>query len=405
MALTQPGLRQSARFASPERTRATLGAVRLVFSCLVLAALAPSLQEARSSDAMTPVVDDAPRIARHDLRVGSGGQQRALVRAVRDLAENRLDVDALPGDTPITVWAVDGDIVSFQIGAADGAFAARVDAAGAQRWVFDDGTSLDGPVLARPVRYQAISSKIGVREHPIRKRTRFHAGTDYAAPIGTPIRAIADGTVTKAARSWTAGKFLVLRHDDGVETKYMHLDTRAPGLEEGGRVRQGEVIGTVGMTGRVTGPHLHFEMRDRWRTPLDPSVQRYPAATVVDAGTLRAFSLRQQLLQTFRADGSRDVLHPLVVARDGLQKQASGDAGTHAFLPPLAGLRGPGARARLTPPPSRRRRRAIAATLPPLFDDVTSAQMADELCARSVQLAADLSAGSPAPNSSRRLPW
>jgi hypothetical protein len=328
---------------------------------MALAALVPSFDADPMSDAMAPVVTDDPIVQRHDTYAGAPAPHRRWVRGVRDLAENRLDIDALPWGTPIAVWTVDNDIIAFHVASDDGgSFAARIDDHGVQRWIFDDGTSLDGPMLARPVRYQAISSRIGVREHPIRHRTRFHAGTDYAAPVGTPIRAVANGVVTKAARNWTAGRFVVIAHDDGHETKYLHMDARAPGIEEGVRVRQGEVIGTVGKTGRVTGAHLHFEMRDRWRTPIDPSVARWPAASVVvDPRKLRAFALRQELLLTFRAGGSRDVLHPLIITRDGLWGHSAESDTSHAFLPPFGAVRRHGARARRTPLPARRRGRVI----------------------------------------------
>ena len=117
--------------------------------------------------------------------------------------------------------------------------------------------------------FNSSASRVGVREHPVTHLIRWHAGTDYAAPIGTPVRAAGDGVVTKWTRSWTGGKLLVIKHDDGYETKYMHLDDKMPNIAEGVRVHEGQQIAFVGKTGRVTGPHLHFEVRDRWYTPLD----------------------------------------------------------------------------------------------------------------------------------------
>lgn len=352
----------------------------------------------RPSAPMRPVLDDDPQIVRRELRAGSGGAERKWVRAVRDLTENRIDVDSLPWEARVTVWSVDDEVVAFELPAVAPAelgahgrrivgttFAARVDVNGAQRWIFDDGSTLDGPMLARPVRYQAISSKIGIREHPIRKKTKFHAGTDYAAPIGTPIRAISDGVIIRSKKTWSAGNFLVIRHDDGHETKYLHMDQKARGMDEGVRVRQGEIIGTVGKTGRVTGPHLHFEMRDRWGTPLDPIEITYPASDVVrDEDALRVFALRRDLLQLVRADGTRDVLHPLVVTREGVQRHTPVTEETRAFVPCVAPVRGPGARARLTPAPSRRRRRIV--TEQAVFDEVAGG---DALCERAIRLAAE----------------
>lgn len=379
--------------------------VRFAPLALLFAVIAPPPVDALApSDAlppsapMKPVLEDDPQIVRRDLRAGTGGTDRKWVRAVRDLAESRVDVDSLPWEAPITVWSVDDEVVAFEVPALAPAelgthgrrivgttFAARVDVNGAQRWIFDDGSTLDGPMLSRPVRYQAISSKIGIREHPIRKKTKFHAGTDYAAPIGTPIRSIADGVIIRSKKTWSAGNFLVIRHDDGHETKYLHMDQKARGMDEGVRVRQGEIIGTVGKTGRVTGPHLHFEMRDRWGTPLDPVEIIYPASDVVrDERALRVFALRRDLLELVKADGTRDVLNPLVVTREGVERHAPLTEETRAFVPCVAPVRGPGARARLTPPPSRRRKRIV--TEQPVFDEAAGG---DALCERAVRLAAE----------------
>ncbi len=383
----------------------TVSFVRFAPLALLIAVMAPLPVDAITasdgkapSDPMTPVLESDPHIVRRELRAGAGGTDRKWVRAVRDLTENRIDVDSLPWEAPITVWSVDDEVVAFEVPAQAPAelgtherrlegtlYAARVDVNGAQRWIFDDGTTLDGPMLSRPVRYQAISSKIGIREHPIRKKVKFHAGTDYAAPIGTPIRSIADGLIIRSKKTWSAGNFLVIRHDDGHETKYLHMDQKARGTDEGVRVRQGEVIGTVGKTGRVTGPHLHFEMRDRWGTPLDPVEIAYPASGVVsDEDALRVFALRRDLLKLVKADGTRDVLHPLVVTRESVEHHEPVVVERRAFVPCVAPVRGPGARARLTPPPARRRRRVV--TEQPVFDEAAAG---DALCERAVRLAAE----------------
>ena len=110
----------------------------------------------------------------------------------------------------------------------DISFKRIVDDGGAVRWIFDDGSSLDGAHMARMVRYQAVSSKMGYREHPIRRKLKWHAGTDFAAPIGTPVRAFADGTILKADKNWVSGRFIAIKHDDGHVSKYLHLDAFAP---------------------------------------------------------------------------------------------------------------------------------------------------------------------------------
>lgn len=104
-----------------------------------------------------------------------------------------------------------------------------------------------------------ISSGYGYRVHPITKKWSMHRGVDIAAPIGTPIYAITDGQVTMARRNGSAGNEIRIKHGNGIESRYLHIDKRT--VKVGDKVRAGQLIGTVGDTGRVTGPHLHFELR------------------------------------------------------------------------------------------------------------------------------------------------
>jgi murein DD-endopeptidase MepM/ murein hydrolase activator NlpD len=377
--------------------------VRLaVVPALALLAPLPVAMPPPPSSPMAPVLEDGPRILRRDMVVSAGADDLRWVRGVRDLAENRFDLETLPPDTPLSVWTVDEKIIAFSVAHAydEGeTFAAQIDTGTSRRWVFHDGTSLEGPMRARLLDYRAVTSKIGLREHPVRKRVRFHSGTDYAAPIGTPVLAFADGVVRKSARNWSAGKYIVLKHDDGHETRYLHLAHQAAGIKEGARVRQGQVIGAVGKTGRVTGPHLHFEIRDRWHTPIDPIAMRWPARLHVDdARALAALHLRRELLLSFDVTGRPALDHPLTApaARLAGHRAPVDDAGV--ALPPLAAIRTSEVRARLTPPLRRRlkrprRGRAAAADSPVgLFDDVQAA-LADPLLHRAVQLSLDFENG------------
>ncbi|MBP6844664.1 MAG: peptidoglycan DD-metalloendopeptidase family protein [Kofleriaceae bacterium] len=114
-------------------------------------------------------------------------------------------------------------------------------------------TTFVAPAIGR------YSSDFGERVHPVTHAESFHEGLDIAAPVGAPARAAAAGTVTKAGPAGTYGNLVVLRHADGSETRYAHLATVE--VEPGQRLEAGEPLGTVGATGRVTGPHLHFEVR------------------------------------------------------------------------------------------------------------------------------------------------
>ncbi len=113
--------------------------------------------------------------------------------------------------------------------------------------------------LKSPVKYSRISSRFNLRRfHPVLRRTKAHLGTDYAAPRGTPIFAVADGVVTKASRTRGNGNFVKIKHDDTYQTQYLHMNRHGKGIRPGVHVKQGEVIGYVGSTGLATGPHVCF---------------------------------------------------------------------------------------------------------------------------------------------------
>ncbi|MDP9202192.1 MAG: M23 family metallopeptidase [Gemmatimonadota bacterium] len=123
------------------------------------------------------------------------------------------------------------------------------------------GTSLRASFLRAPVAFRRITSIFGARKHPIFGQWRNHTGTDYAAPQGTPIRAIGDGVVVFAGRKGGYGNVVDIRHHNGMVSRYGHMRNFAPGMRSGTRVTMGSTIGYVGMTGWATGPHLHFEIR------------------------------------------------------------------------------------------------------------------------------------------------
>jgi murein DD-endopeptidase MepM/ murein hydrolase activator NlpD len=124
-----------------------------------------------------------------------------------------------------------------------------------------DGSSMQGMFLRSPLRYTRISSNFTRRRfHPILKRYHPHLGIDYAAPRGTPVRSVAEGTVTWAGRKGANGNLIIVRHHNGYQSYYLHLARFAPGLRRNKRVTQGQIIGYVGSTGRSTGPHLCFRL-------------------------------------------------------------------------------------------------------------------------------------------------
>src|SRR5918996_2897034 len=115
-------------------------------------------------------------------------------------------------------------------------------------------------LMLKPVDRGRLSSGFGIRYHPILKTRQMHPGIDWAAPPGTPVRAAGDGLVVAAERFGAYGYYVRIEHGRGVATSYAHLQRYAPGLRPGRLVRQGDLIGRVGSTGRATGPHLHYEV-------------------------------------------------------------------------------------------------------------------------------------------------
>lgn len=116
-------------------------------------------------------------------------------------------------------------------------------------------------VIYNPVKGARMSSQFGYRHHPILKKRKLHKGMDFAAPIGTPVRAAADGKIVKAKFNGGYGHYIRIKHKDGsMETAYAHLSRYKRGLKAGQMVKKNEIIGYVGTSGRSTGPHLHFEL-------------------------------------------------------------------------------------------------------------------------------------------------
>jgi murein DD-endopeptidase MepM/ murein hydrolase activator NlpD len=131
---------------------------------------------------------------------------------------------------------------------------------GGSRYFDASGKSLQAAFLRAPVAFRRITSMFGSRRHPIFGTWRRHTGTDYAAAIGTPIRAIGDGVVIFAGRRGGYGNAVDIRHANGMVSRYGHMRNFATGTRAGSRVTMGSTIGYVGMTGSATGPHLHFEI-------------------------------------------------------------------------------------------------------------------------------------------------
>lgn len=179
--------------------------------------------------------------------------------------------DPRPGDEFAIVYerrvSSDGDVrfgrvLSARMDIQGTAHSAYVmpDENGMDRYYDETGRSLHRAFLMYPVQFRRIASSFSRRRfHPVLKRYRAHLGYDFAADIGTEIRATGDGTIRFAGRDGGYGNMVAIRHTKGIETRYAHMSRIAAGIRPGVRVSQGQLIGYVGMTGLASGPHVHYE--------------------------------------------------------------------------------------------------------------------------------------------------
>lgn len=155
-----------------------------------------------------------------------------------------------------------------------------------------DGASMRQAFLRAPVSFQYVSSNFNPRRlHPVLKTVRPHNGVDYAAPVGTPIMAAGDGRVIASAYNNVNGHYVFIQHANNIVTKYLHLSKRL--AAKGEKVRQGEAIGRLGGTGRVTGPHLHYEFVVDG-VHRNPRTVKLPQATPLQGSEKNQFTAQAQ---------------------------------------------------------------------------------------------------------------
>ena len=165
---------------------------------------------------------------------------------------------------------------------------------GGNLWWNEKGESMRKAFLKAPLKYSRISSGFSYsRKHPVTRKVQPHTGIDYAAPKGTPVMTIGDGVITSMKYEGAGGNTIRIRHNSVYSTAYLHLSGYAKGLKVGQRVRQGDVIGYVGSTGRSTGPHLDFRV---WKngTPINPLKMDSPPAEPLKQENMEAFNLAWQ---------------------------------------------------------------------------------------------------------------
>jgi len=157
----------------------------------------------------------------------------------------------------------------------------------------ETGKSAKKFLVRKPLLAGIMRSGFGLRRHPILGYTKMHTGVDWAAPSGTPIYASGNGTVEKVGWESGYGKYVRVRHKNGYETAYGHMTAYARGINEGTRVRQGQVIGFVGSTGLSTGSHLHYEILVNGRF-VDPMRIKLPRGRVLEGALLASFDKERE---------------------------------------------------------------------------------------------------------------
>ncbi len=161
----------------------------------------------------------------------------------------------------------------------------------------EDGKSVIKTLIKTPVNNARLSSRFGNRVHPVLGYTALHKGVDFAAPIGTPIYASGSGVIEKKLYSATYGNYVVIRHNPYLKSLYAHMNSFAPKLKEGDRVSQWQVIGTIGATGRVTGPHLHYEVLLNNRQ-VNPLTIKMPSDKVLNENEIKEFAIYKSTFNT-----------------------------------------------------------------------------------------------------------
>ena len=223
--------------------------------------------------------------------VGSG-QIGEIIKAFAAKVDFQRDLKA--GDKFTVVYDDDGKLLYAKIKSRGSYRFARN--GGEVLWLDDDGKSLKHGLLRTPVDGARMSSRFGLRIHPILGYAKMHQGIDFAAATGTPIMAAGDGVVVEARRWGGYGNWLRIKHAGGYESGYAHLSRYASGLQVGDKVHQGQLVAYVGSTGASTGPHLHHEIWHNGKR-VDPRGARIPTGFALEGQELVAFKAQQAKVQ------------------------------------------------------------------------------------------------------------
>ncbi len=165
----------------------------------------------------------------------------------------------------------------------------------------ENGKSIRKTLMKTPINGARLSSSYGKRKHPILGYTKMHTGTDFAAPMGTPIMASGDGKVTKAGWCGGGGNCVKIRHNSTYQTVYAHMSKFGRGIKKGSRVKQGQIIGYVGSTGLSTGPHLHYEVIENGRK-INSQKLKLPSGKILKGKDRKEFEVSKIKIDVLKSN-------------------------------------------------------------------------------------------------------
>ena len=165
----------------------------------------------------------------------------------------------------------------------------------------ENGKSVKKALMKTPINGARLSSSYGMRKHPIDGYNKMHRGTDFAAPMGTPIMASGDGVVTRARWCGGGGKCVKIKHNKTYQTIYAHMKNFARGIREGVRVKQGQIIGYVGSTGKSTGPHLHYEVIENGKK-INSQKLKLPSGKILKEKDRQIFEVNKIKLDVLKSE-------------------------------------------------------------------------------------------------------
>ena len=164
-----------------------------------------------------------------------------------------------------------------------------------------NGKSVKKALMKTPINGARLSSAFGMRKHPIDGYNKMHKGTDFAAPMGTPIMASGNGTVTRSRWCGGGGNCIKIRHNSTYQTIYAHLKSFGRGIKEGVRVKQGQIIGYVGSTGNSTGPHLHYEVIENG-SKINSQKLKLPSGKILKGQARKIFEVKKIKLDVLKSE-------------------------------------------------------------------------------------------------------